>query len=192
VASGARCYVVLVRNIMKGGHRETENLTASPTVVVAASRRPLKARVDGGGDGWRERRMRVRLNPRKRRPKHKIGDTYGSGETRQSLGSRRRRGSRHRNGRATVAMSASFEQTGKREDRGVARVFIGGRGYGVEGRERGTRVRSWRFPSRHGRGGLPNMAAPLSGREKEGGVQGRKGKKWGRKAGRWRLTGGDG
>jgi hypothetical protein len=169
-----------------------ENLTASPMVVVAASRRPPKARVDGGGDGWRERRMRVRLNLRKRRPKHKIGDTYGRSEIRRSSGSRRRRGLRHRNGRAMVAVSASFERMGKREDGGTARVFIGGRGYGVEGRERGTWAIYWRFPSRHGRSGLPNMASPLSGREKEGGVQGRKGKKWGRKEGRWRLTGGDG
>ena len=34
----------------------------------------------------------------------------------------------------------------------------------MEGRERGTRVRSWRLPSRHGRGGLPNVAAPSVGR----------------------------
>jgi len=39
---------------------------------------------------------------------------------------------------------------------------------------------------------LAIVAAPLPGARKEGGMRGRKGKKWGRKEGRWWLMGGDG
>ena len=52
--SGAHCYIVLGRNTMNGGHRETEKLTARSTATVAASEKAPMAWVDGGG-GWREK-----------------------------------------------------------------------------------------------------------------------------------------
>ena len=52
--SGARCYIVLGRNTMNGGHRETEKLTARSTATVAASEKAPTAWVDDGG-GWREK-----------------------------------------------------------------------------------------------------------------------------------------
>ena len=52
--SGAHCYIVLGRNTMNGGHRETEKLTARSTAMVAASEKAPTAWVDGGG-GKREK-----------------------------------------------------------------------------------------------------------------------------------------
>jgi len=84
-------------------------------------------RVDGGGDVWREREVRVSCNPGKTRPKHKIGDTYGRGETRRSSGSRWRRGLRSGVEDSPAAVGSFERVREKGEGEGVQLGFIGGR-----------------------------------------------------------------
>ena len=61
-------YGIPGRQLPKRGHWEVEKLTASPTAVVAAFGRALKARVDDGGNGWREREGAGEIESERRSP----------------------------------------------------------------------------------------------------------------------------
>ena len=60
--SATRCYGVLGRQTANGWHGKAENLTTMRMEGSAASGEAPKGLVDGGGDVWRERRVRVRGN----------------------------------------------------------------------------------------------------------------------------------
>ena len=91
---GRLCYGVLGHQTTNGWHGKAENLTTMRMEGSAASGEAPKGLVDGGGDVWRERRVRVRLNPRKTRPQRELDDTYCFGGTRRRSPARRRRGLR--------------------------------------------------------------------------------------------------
>ena len=57
---GTRQYNILGCQLPKQGHREVEKLTASRPEGSTAFGMASRGRVDDGGDGWRERRVRVR------------------------------------------------------------------------------------------------------------------------------------
>ena len=114
----------------RGAHRESSGGERS---VQGGS----EAQVDSGGNGWRERRMRVRWNPGESRPKSEIDGTYGRGETRRSSGSRRRRGSRRGRGSSPAAVATGTANKEREEGgKGVRLGFIG-RGCCVDGRGAG-------------------------------------------------------
>ena len=55
-------YVILGRGTMNGRHRKVKKLTVNRLERSASSGEAPMPWFDGGGDGWRERRMRVRVN----------------------------------------------------------------------------------------------------------------------------------
>ena len=83
----------------------------------------------------------MRSNPIQTRPKRGIEVTYGRGGVRRSSGRRRWRGLEHRSDELRQRRWVlELDRGGEREKTGLSWSFIGGWGYGVEGRERGARI----------------------------------------------------
>ena len=142
----------------------------------------FEAQVDGGGNGWRERRMRVRWNPGESRPKSEIHGTYRHVGSWRSSRSRRRRGlgTGAADCRAAVASFERRLEKGEREALGWGLyrpgVLRGWKGSGARGRDGALSMHERRWLD------LPCMATPLTGGGRKGSRKEKEGEGRGRRA----------